>query len=64
VDKDNKRQTLKADTIIPAIPLRPDNRLFQSLEGKFPEVYAIGDCNNPGVIIDAMDAGDRIAKSI
>jgi 2,4-dienoyl-CoA reductase (NADPH2) len=62
--KDGELKTLEADTIIPAISLKPDNKLVKSLEGKVPELYAVGDCNQPGVIIDAVDAAYRLANSI
>jgi 2,4-dienoyl-CoA reductase (NADPH2) len=59
-----ERQTLEADTIIPAISLKPDDKLVTSLEGKVPELYAIGDCHQAGVIIDATDAAYRLANTI
>jgi 2,4-dienoyl-CoA reductase (NADPH2) len=62
--REGERQTLEADTIIPAISLKPDNRLVKSLEGKVPELYAIGDCNQAGVIIDATDAAYRLANTL
>jgi thioredoxin reductase len=62
--REGERQTLEADTIIPAISLKPDNKLVKSLEGKVPELYAIGDCDQPGVIIDATDAAYRMANTI
>jgi 2,4-dienoyl-CoA reductase (NADPH2) len=57
-------KTLKADTIIPAVPLKPNNELKKKLEGKVPEIYAIGDCNEPGVIIDATNTAYRVANAI
>jgi 2,4-dienoyl-CoA reductase (NADPH2) len=61
---EGERVTLEADTIIPAVSLAPDNRIVKSLEGKVPELYAIGDCDQAGVIIDATDAAYRLANSI
>lgn len=62
--KDGERQTLKADTIIPALPFQPDADLMKSLEGKVPEVYKIGDCREPGYMYDAIADGSRIARII
>jgi 2,4-dienoyl-CoA reductase (NADPH2) len=62
--KDGESKTFEADTIIPAISLKPDNKLLKSLEGKVSELYAIGDCNESGVIIDATDAAYRLANTI
>jgi 2,4-dienoyl-CoA reductase (NADPH2) len=64
ITKEGKRQTIAADTIVPAIPLNPNNELLKSLEGKVPEIHAIGDCMEPGLIIDAIADGSRIAHTI
>ena len=39
------------------LPLRPNAELQQALEGAVPELYSIGDCEEPGLIIDAVAAG-------
>jgi hypothetical protein len=36
--------------------------LVKGLTGKFSEVYAIGDCNEPLQIADAIAAGIRTAR--
>jgi 2,4-dienoyl-CoA reductase (NADPH2) len=58
------QQTLEADSIIPSIPLMPDDSLFESLKGQIPEVYAIGDCKKPEWIVDAIAEGSKIARKI
>ena len=62
--KEGQSQTIPADTIVTAMPLVPNNGLLKSLEGKVPEVYAIGDCREPQMIIDAIASGMRTARSI
>ena len=62
--KEGKRQTLEADTIVTAMPLQPSTELLKKLEGSAPEVYAIGDCKEPNMIIDAISDGSRIARAI
>jgi 2,4-dienoyl-CoA reductase (NADPH2) len=62
--REGDRKTIEADTIIPAVPLKPDNKLVKNLEGKVPELYAIGDCSQAGVIIDAIDDAYRLANTI
>ena len=52
------------DSILPAMPLRPGSALLKNLEGKDYEVYAIGDCREPGWIVDAIAEGSRLARSI
>jgi 2,4-dienoyl-CoA reductase (NADPH2) len=62
--KEGERKVLEADTIIPALPLGPNKELAQKLQGKVPEVYAVGDCNEPLLIADAIGTGSRIARSV
>ena len=62
--KEGKRETIEADNIVPAMPLAPNTVLLKSLEGKVPEVYAIGDCSNPRLMVDAIADGWKIANSI
>lgn len=62
-DKGDK-QTIKADTILVTMPFKPNIELFKTLEGKVPEIYMIGDCVNPGLIVDAIADGSRIGRTI
>jgi 2,4-dienoyl-CoA reductase (NADPH2) len=61
---EGKRQTIEADTIVTALPLLPNTELLKSLDGIVPEVYAIGDCKEPHLIIDAIADGSRVARAI
>jgi 2,4-dienoyl-CoA reductase (NADPH2) len=61
---DGKRQTIEADTIVTALPLKPDSGMMKALEGKVPEIYSVGDCREPRLIIHAVADANRIAKSI
>jgi 2,4-dienoyl-CoA reductase (NADPH2) len=61
---EGKRQTIEADTIVSALPLAADKDLLKKLEGKVPEVYAIGGCAEPGLMMDAINDGSRIAHAI
>ena len=63
-NKEGKRQTIEADTIVTAMPLLPNTELLKSLEGSVPEFYAIGDCKEPKLIVDAIADGSRIARAI
>jgi 2,4-dienoyl-CoA reductase (NADPH2) len=62
--KGGERQTIEADTIVTALPLLPNTELLESLEGSAPEVYAIADCKEPHLIVDAIADGARIARAI
>ena len=64
ITKDGKRQMLELDTIIPVLPLAPNTGLFESLKGKVPEVYCVGDCREPHARLEAVGDGYRVAREI
>lgn len=64
ITKDGQRQTIEADTIVTAMPFRTNTELLRTIEGKVPEIYAIGDCSEPRLIIDAIADGQRIARAL
>jgi 2,4-dienoyl-CoA reductase (NADPH2) len=64
IDKDSGKVTLSADTVIPTRPLTANLDLFSKLKDKAPEVYAVGDCVEPKMIVDAIGAGFRTAREI
>lgn len=64
VTRGGERQTIAADTIVPATPFKPNNELLKALKGKVPEIYSIGDCNEPRLIVDAIADAYRIARAM
>ena len=62
--KEGKKQMLNADTIVPTSPLKPDDTLVRQLTGKVKELYAVGDCKEPGMIVDCIREGYHTAKGI
>ena len=62
--RDGEKQTLEADSIATAVPFAPYTEFIDSLKGKIPQVYAIGDSSKPGLIIDAISDGYRVATSL
>jgi 2,4-dienoyl-CoA reductase (NADPH2) len=62
VNREGLKQTIAADTVIPAMPLMPNLTLLKELEAMVPEVYSIGDCANPKIIVDAI--GSAMAAAI
>ncbi|MFC1946183.1 FAD-dependent oxidoreductase, partial [Chloroflexota bacterium] len=64
ITPDGQQRTIKADTVVPTSPLVPNTALQESLEGKVPEIYAIGDCAEPNLIVHAIRAGWHTANSI
>jgi 2,4-dienoyl-CoA reductase (NADPH2) len=61
---DGYDRIIQADSIIPVMPFKRDITLVQNLEGKIPEVYAIGDCNEPKLIVDAIASGFNAGRII
>jgi 2,4-dienoyl-CoA reductase (NADPH2) len=61
---DGQTRTIEADSIVTALPLTPNNELFEGLKKKVPEVYAIGDCRDPLLIADAVGTGVRTAREV
>jgi 2,4-dienoyl-CoA reductase (NADPH2) len=64
VTAEGERRTLEADTIVPAVPLQPNNAIVAALKGTAAKIYFVGDCAEPKVIIDAVAAGYRVANEI
>jgi 2,4-dienoyl-CoA reductase (NADPH2) len=61
----NGQETLvKADSIIPALPLAANPELHKSLENRVEELYAVGDCGTPGLIADAVSTGAEVGYQI
>jgi 2,4-dienoyl-CoA reductase (NADPH2) len=58
------KRTLEADSIVPVLRMMPNNALLDSLRGQAKEIYTIGDCKEPKLIVDAIGDGYRIARSI
>ena len=56
--------TLQADTFVSALPLTSNADLLPALKEKVAEVYAIGDCKQPGLIADAIGTGLRTAREV
>jgi len=63
-DRQDKKRTLEADTIILAVGLKPNRELVETLQGKLPELYVIGDCVESRRVINAIWEGFRTARLI
>jgi 2,4-dienoyl-CoA reductase (NADPH2) len=63
-DKDKKTQTMEADTVVIAEGIKNNPGLFQSLEGKLPNLYHAGDSANVRLILGAIEDGARIGMKI
>ncbi|MBI2858306.1 MAG: FAD-dependent oxidoreductase [Chloroflexi bacterium] len=61
---DKEMQFIKADTVVLAVGMKPDNRLFEELKGLVPELYAVGDCLEPRNALEAINEGAEVAFKI
>jgi 2,4-dienoyl-CoA reductase (NADPH2) len=64
MNREGKKETFEADRIVLTSPLASNIELFENLKGKVPEVYAIGDCKEPRLIVDAIADGWQVAQRI
>ncbi|MDZ4230356.1 MAG: hypothetical protein U1B77_00890, partial [Dehalococcoidales bacterium] len=64
IDREDKQQTLEADTIVLSAGAVADNRLAKALEGKVAEIHLAGDCVEPRRIVDAVYDGARLAAEV
>jgi 2,4-dienoyl-CoA reductase (NADPH2) len=64
ITREGVQQTITADTIVPALPLTSNVELLKTIEGKVPEIYTIGDCKEPRLMVDAIADGSRIGRAI
>ncbi|MBA7675344.1 NADH oxidase [subsurface metagenome] len=62
--KEGEKKTIEADTIVLAAGSLPNNKLYQDLKGKVPEVHCIGDCVEPRTIRDAIAEGHCIGLQV
>ena len=62
--REGEKKLLAADTIVPALAMKPDTELIERLKGAAPEIHQIGDCRDPALILDAIGDGSRIGRAI
>jgi len=63
ITKDGQEKLLPADHILP-VGFESNTGLYEDLKGKVPELYAIGDCDDPAIIPEATGSGWRIGNQI
>ena len=63
-DPEGRTILLEADTVVSATGTRSNDGLVKSLQGKIPELYAIGDCVEPRKMMDAIHDGAAIGEEI
>ncbi len=59
-----KKRTVQADTVVLAIGLKPDDKLYESLRRKVVHLHALGDCREPRNIMGAIWDSYEVAHLI
>lgn len=63
-DREGKEEEIQAGRVVVALGVKSNDSLLPKLEGKVPELYLIGDSDQPGNIMDAAYHGSRVARLI
>jgi 2,4-dienoyl-CoA reductase-like NADH-dependent reductase (Old Yellow Enzyme family)/thioredoxin reductase len=56
-DKDGYEHILEADQVVIPVDSRPHSHLARGLRGKVPQLQTVGDCSQPGRILEAIHSG-------
>jgi pyruvate/2-oxoglutarate dehydrogenase complex dihydrolipoamide dehydrogenase (E3) component len=64
ITSEGEPRLIEAESVICALPFSADKALAEALQGKVPEVYTIGDCDEPGLIRDATAAGWKVGNAV
>jgi len=65
LEKNGSREILKdLDNIIIAVGSVPNQRIYNELKGKTPQIYLIGDAKEPRYALDAIHEGSKVAREI
>ena len=64
IDNCFRRSTLQVGTVVIAVGLESDQKLYQSLVDKIPHVYLIGDAKQPRNIMHAIWDAYEVARNI
>jgi 2,4-dienoyl-CoA reductase (NADPH2) len=64
ISKAGSTQLIEADTIVLATGLKPNNKLAAQFSGKAPVTYLVGDCTEPGKLLEATASGFLVGQKI
>lgn len=64
VSRDGGKHTVKADSVVLAVGMKPARQLYQELQGSVSALYTAGDCVEPRKIVGAIEDGARIGREI
>jgi 2,4-dienoyl-CoA reductase (NADPH2) len=64
ISKAGSTELIEADTIVLATGLKPNNKLAAEFSGKAPVTYLVGDCTEPGRLLEATASGFLVGQKI
>jgi len=64
INKAGGNDFIEADTVVLAGGLQPNSELAALLSKKAPEFYSIGDCSEPGKLLEAVASGFLVGQKI
>jgi 2,4-dienoyl-CoA reductase (NADPH2) len=64
VTQDGTSRFVTSDSIVVLATREPDFSFHNSLRAHVPDVRMVGDCNSPGMIVDAIEAGYATALTL
>jgi 2,4-dienoyl-CoA reductase-like NADH-dependent reductase (Old Yellow Enzyme family)/thioredoxin reductase len=64
VNKEGVKRTIPYDTLIISRERKPNNELYEKLQGRVAEVYKIGDCAAIAEIREAITSATEVARKI
>ena len=62
--KEGDKRFFEADTVVVLSMREADYSLYEELKEVVPEVHVIGDCREPGMIVDAVEGGYRAGCAV
>lgn len=64
IEREGNSEIIKADTVVVAAGMEPNNNLLNSLKDKLPNMHIIGDCSQARRTVDAIHEGYSIGQKI
>ena len=64
INKKGQRQTIEGDTIVFVADYKPNSELSQALAGLPYEIHLVGDCIKPCGILEAIQDGSRVGRTV
>jgi 2,4-dienoyl-CoA reductase (NADPH2) len=64
ISKAGSTELVEADTIVFASGLKPNNKLAEEFSGKAPVILSVGDCAEPGRLLEATASGFLAGQKI